>query len=173
MGVGYFQPVPSDKFRVLMGESHEVAQRRKILAARRRLGLSVTETVPISPPDSPITCEADYLLVLARLERFVRRNNDEAWDLNGVPYGERRATMAEALKAWNASLPPEVLGPYEAEIQAIKKVLRSPWPPGFSQEHADKQRRLRWLKERVTPVYRDRHEVRQAKRHRLIASSDA
>lgn len=163
---------PSPFARRLTPDTHASREARRILVVRRWLGLADDTHVPIDPPDGPVKDEGSYEVVLGRLERLSWRAPEQL-DLNGVPIGYRVVVMQEALKQWNASLPVELLRSYELKIIEVKRRLRTSWPADFSPEHADLQRELIRLRARVTSIYRDRHEVRQARRTEVSASSCA
>jgi hypothetical protein len=108
--------------------------------------------------DGPVTSEEHYLYLVGRVMRFKRRTTRV--DLKGISLDIRIANIEAALDDWDAHFPLPGLCNYERRIREIKDVLRSPWPPGEDtssfKRYPELQRELRWLKARVTWIYKAR-----------------
>lgn len=124
--------------------------------------------------DAPVQNEMHYMTLIGRINRFNRRR--KRVDLEGVPLTERVKRMTRAMLEWDARFPIPGLHQYEARVREIKVVLRSAWPDlgiipeghdysegSLSTEQCDNrlryrklQRELRWLKYRLTEIYKAR-----------------
>lgn len=146
--------------------------------------------------DAPVENETHYMTLWGRIVRFLGRKKRE--DLQGVSLDARIETMSRAMQVWDAEFPLPGLRQYERRLKEIKSVLGSPWPdlgvlpPDHDEEgnyvyvsddnltedqrinrssYRLLQREQRWLKQRLTAIYRAREWARAEARERRSRSA--